>query len=158
MVGLCITEALLNYADRVNMSVCIMPLGNALGYGIGGRATSLSAFFWGCVPALLLVALAARRIGTKAVLALGTVGWSLFTAHTPLAAVHAAGGAGDWTQRGLGGGVSGVRCRWSAVGRGLVIFHKRRSAVGRGGERGTCHHCLGRWCQDVVKRKSFLAW
>lgn len=88
MVALCAGAGLLNYADSVNMSVCIVPLGDALGYGVGERATALAAFFWDYVPARIFAALAARRLGAKIVLAAGATGWSLFTFLTPEGAKH----------------------------------------------------------------------
>lgn len=86
MVALCAMCGLLNYADRVNMSVCIISLGKAYGLDVATRGVVLSSFFWGYIPSQLIAALLCRRLGPKNVLAVGAAGWSLFTALTPLAA------------------------------------------------------------------------
>eukprot|EP00171_Calliarthron_tuberculosum_P018030 IDg18030t1 len=86
MVLLCALCGLLNYADRVNMSVCIISIGAHYKYTVSEQGFIQSAFFWGYVPSQFAAALLCRRIGAKRVLAFGAAGWSLFTALTPVAA------------------------------------------------------------------------
>lgn len=88
LVLLCAVCALLNYGDRVNVSVAIIAIGEQYGLDTDAQGLVLSAFFWGYIPSQLLAALLCRRHGAKRVLAAGALGWSAFTALTPLAAAR----------------------------------------------------------------------
>ncbi len=88
MVLLSALCGLLNYADRVNMSVAIIALGEAYGLSVAQRGVVLSSFFFGYTPSQLLAALLCRRLGAKKVLGFGAAGWSLFTFLTPAAAAR----------------------------------------------------------------------
>lgn len=86
MVLLCALCGLLNYADRVNMSVCIISMSQEFHFSVTQQGAIMSSFFWGYVPSQFAAALLCRRVGAKRVLALGAAFWSLFTALTPIAA------------------------------------------------------------------------
>ncbi|GAB0495808.1 hypothetical protein MMPV_007114 [Pyropia vietnamensis] len=88
LVGSC---SVLNYADRVNLSVAVIPMAAAFRWDAAAQGVVLSAFFWGYAPAQLMGAAACRRWGAVWVLAAAASAWSLFTAATPAAA-----GAGGW--------------------------------------------------------------
>lgn len=83
LVGSC---SVLNYADRVNLSVAVIPMAAAFRWDAPAQGVVLSAFFWGYAPAQLLGAAACRRWGAVRVLAAAAAAWSLFTAATPAAA------------------------------------------------------------------------
>lgn len=86
MVILCAACSLLNYADRVNLSVAIIAIGLQYNFSVKQQGEVLSAFFLGYIPSQLGAAILCRRFGAKNVLAWGAFGWSLFTALTPIAA------------------------------------------------------------------------
>jgi MFS transporter, ACS family, solute carrier family 17 (sodium-dependent inorganic phosphate cotransporter), other len=86
MVLLCAACCLLNYADRVNISVVILPMANEYGWTTADQASVMSAFFCGYLLMQFGGALLSRRFGAKRVLTIGALLWSAFTALTPLAA------------------------------------------------------------------------
>lgn len=88
MVLLSALCGLLNYADRVNMSVAIISLGKAYNLTVSERGIVLSAFFYGYTPSQLISAILCRRYGAKRILGIGAAGWSLFTFFTPIAASY----------------------------------------------------------------------
>jgi MFS transporter, ACS family, solute carrier family 17 (sodium-dependent inorganic phosphate cotransporter), other len=86
MVLLCAACCLLNYADRVNISVVILPMAGEYGWSTSDQAAVMSAFFFGYLIMQFGGAVLSRRFGAKAVLTVGATLWSAFTALTPLAA------------------------------------------------------------------------
>lgn len=84
MVALCAACTLLNYADRVNMSVVILPMAAHFHWDTKAQATVMSSFFAGYLMMQLGGAVLARRFGAKIVLAYGATIWSLLTALTPV--------------------------------------------------------------------------
>lgn len=85
MVLLCALCCFINYADRVNMSVAVIAIGDEFGYNIKERGIILSSFFLGYIPMQLGGAVLCRRYGGKKVLMYGAFFWSLFTILTPVA-------------------------------------------------------------------------
>lgn len=85
MVILCAICCFINYADRVNMSVAVLAIGEEYGYNKREQGVIMSAFFLGYLPMQLGGAILCRRYGGKRVLSLGAFLWSLFTILTPLA-------------------------------------------------------------------------
>lgn len=83
MVLLCAICCFINYADRVNMSVAIIALGDEYGYNKKERGIIMSSFFLGYLPMQLGAAMFCRRYGGKKVLSRGAFLWSLFTILTP---------------------------------------------------------------------------
>lgn len=83
MVTLAALCTLMNYADRVNLSVAIIPLAAAHNLSIRQQSFVLSSFYAGYIPMQLLSAVLCRRFGAHAVLALGATLWSMFTVATP---------------------------------------------------------------------------
>eukprot|EP00177_Eucheuma_denticulatum_P006230 GFKZ01011362.1.p1 GENE.GFKZ01011362.1~~GFKZ01011362.1.p1 ORF type:complete len:531 (+),score=45.00 GFKZ01011362.1:163-1755(+) len=83
MVLLCAVCCFINYADRVNMSVAVIAIGDEFGYNIKERGFILSAFFLGYIPMQIGGAILCRRYGGKKVLMYGAFFWSLFTILTP---------------------------------------------------------------------------
>lgn len=83
MVLLCAACCFINYADRVNMSVAIIALGDEYGYNKKERGIIMSSFYLGYLPMQLGAAMLCRRYGGKKVLSCGAFLWSLFTILTP---------------------------------------------------------------------------
>lgn len=86
MVLLCASCCFLNYADRVNISVVILPMAKEYSWSTADQASVMSAFFFGYLVMQFGGALLARRFGAKLVLSLGALLWSGFTALTPMSA------------------------------------------------------------------------
>jgi MFS family permease len=74
------------YVDRVNISIAIIPLARANGYGAARTGLVLSSFFWGYMWPQMLGGWMADRFGGKRVLAAGVALWSVATFLTPPAA------------------------------------------------------------------------
>lgn len=85
MVFLCAICCFINYADRVNMSVAVIAIGDEFGYNKKERGIIMSAFFLGYLPMQLGSAMLCRRYGGKKVLSCGAFLWSTFTILTPVA-------------------------------------------------------------------------
>lgn len=120
LVGSC---SVLNYADRVNLSVAVIPMAAAFRWDAAAQGVVLSAFFWGYAPAQLMGAAACRRWGAVRVLAAAASAWSLFTAATPAAA-----GAGwPWL----------LACR-ILLGLGEGVWARAEERSGRGYSGGAC--------------------
>lgn len=76
----------MNYADRINISVAIIPLAEAYNLSVRQQAAVMSVFFVGYIPMQLFVAVLCRRFRAHAVLAVDALLWSVFTIATPLSA------------------------------------------------------------------------
>lgn len=83
MIALCALCTCINYADRVNMSVAIIPMSQAFKLNLHEQSIVLSSFFLGYIPMQLGGAILCRRLGGKTVLTCGAFLWSLFTLATP---------------------------------------------------------------------------
>lgn len=86
MVLLCAAACFLNYADRVNLAVAIIPMSEKYQYSHVEQSLVLSAFFWGYTPMNLGGAILCRHYGAKNVLGYGLCFWSLCAILSPLAA------------------------------------------------------------------------
>lgn len=85
MVFLCALCCFINYADRVNMSVAIIAMGDQYDYSVEQQGIIMSYFFLGYLPMQLGGAVLCRRFGGKRVLSYGAFLWSMFTFLTPIA-------------------------------------------------------------------------
>jgi len=85
VVGLFSLATVLCYADRVSISVAIIPLARDRGYDAAAQGLVLSAFFWGYIWPQLGGGWVADRFGGRRVLASGVATWSLATLLTPAA-------------------------------------------------------------------------
>jgi ACS family sodium-dependent inorganic phosphate cotransporter len=82
---------LICYADRTNMSVCIIPMALDFNWDEMTQASVLSSFFWGYMSTQLVSGLLCKRYGGKNILLAGVLIWSVFTLLTPVAAAWASG-------------------------------------------------------------------
>lgn len=85
MVILCALCCFINYADRVNLSVAIIAIGEEYQFSVKQQGVIMSSFFLGYLPMQLGGAILCRRFGGKRVLSWGAFLWSMFTFLTPLA-------------------------------------------------------------------------
>jgi MFS transporter, ACS family, solute carrier family 17 (sodium-dependent inorganic phosphate cotransporter), other len=114
------------YIDRVNMSIAIIPLAHAKGYGPAQQGLVLSSFLWGYVCLQIIGGWLADRSGGKKVLAAGVTIWSVATFFTPLASrsfglllfTRAVMGAGE--------GVNFPAC-FSLAARWIIIEERARA-------------------------------
>jgi len=86
VVGLCCAAIFVCYLDRVNISVAIIPMSEAMGWAPDEQGLALSAFFIGYIATQVLGGRLADKHGGKAVLATGLLLWSVATLLTPPAA------------------------------------------------------------------------
>lgn len=86
VVGLCCVAILVCYLDRVNISVAIIPMSEALGWPPDKQGLALSSFFIGYIATQILGGRLADKHGGKAVLGIGVLVWSAATLLTPPAA------------------------------------------------------------------------
>ena len=86
MVALCAFATFICYADRVNISVAIIPMAEDLSWGAETQGRILSAFFVGYFLTQVVGGWLADRFGGKVILGIGVLWWSLFTLVTPPAA------------------------------------------------------------------------
>lgn len=84
LVGLLATGSAINYADRVNISVAAPTMMAALGWNEAQFGLIFSAFLAGYGILQIPGGVLADRLGAKFVIAWACVGFSLFTALTPL--------------------------------------------------------------------------
>jgi MFS family permease len=87
LVGLCFAATFVCYIDRVNISVAIIPMAEALHWDASRQGLVLSSFFVGYLLTQVVGGRLADRFGGKVVLATGVLWWSLFTLLTPVAAM-----------------------------------------------------------------------
>jgi len=107
VVGLSCVAICVCYLDRVNISVAIIPMSEAMGWAPDKQGIALSSFFIGYIATQILGGRLADKHGAKAVLGFGVLVWSAATLLTPPAA--AAGFAVFITARilmGVGEGVA----------------------------------------------------
>ena len=74
------------YMDRVNISIAIIPMAEALDWSPEKQGLVLSSFFIGYLLTQVLGGRLADRFGAKLVLGAAVVIWSIFTFLTPIAA------------------------------------------------------------------------
>lgn len=86
VVGLSCLAILICYLDRVNISVAIIPMSEALGWGADKQGLALSSFFIGYIATQIIGGRLADKHGGKAVLGIGVLVWSVATLLTPPAA------------------------------------------------------------------------
>jgi len=86
MIFLCALACFLNYADRINISVAIIPMSEEYCWTVTDQGTVLGAFFYGYLPMQIVGAELSKRYGGKIVLGASALWWSFFTLVTPLAA------------------------------------------------------------------------
>jgi MFS transporter, ACS family, solute carrier family 17 (sodium-dependent inorganic phosphate cotransporter), other len=86
LVILCSFGALVAYADRTNIAVCVIPMSKEYGWSSSTSGFVMSAFFYGYVCTQVAGGYMSTKWGGKRVLAWGVALWSLFTFLTPLAA------------------------------------------------------------------------
>ena len=87
LVGLLATGSAINYADRVNISVAAPIMMVALGWDEARFGVIFSAFLLGYGLLQIPGGVLADRWGAKFIIAGACVGFSLFTALTPLGAI-----------------------------------------------------------------------
>lgn len=87
LVALCFAATFVCYIDRVNISVAIIPMAEALHWDASRQGLVLSSFFVGYLLTQVVGGRLADRFGGKVVLATGVLWWSLFTMLTPVAAM-----------------------------------------------------------------------
>ncbi|MBI3304364.1 MAG: MFS transporter, partial [Deltaproteobacteria bacterium] len=87
LVGLLATGSMINYADRVNISVATPVMMAALGWGEARFGLIFSAFLVGYTLLQFPGGVIADRWNTCRLLALACVGFSVFTALTPVGAL-----------------------------------------------------------------------
>jgi len=87
IVGLLMLSTIINYADRVNISVAAPDIMRQTGWGKAQFGVVLSAFLCGYALFQFPGGLVADRWSARKVLALSCLGFSLFTALTPLGQV-----------------------------------------------------------------------
>jgi ACS family sodium-dependent inorganic phosphate cotransporter len=87
LVGLCFAATFVCYIDRINISVAIIPMAEALHWDASRQGLVLSSFFVGYLLTQVVGGRLADRFGGKVVLATGVLWWSLFTLLTPVAAM-----------------------------------------------------------------------
>lgn len=75
------------YMDRVNISIAIIPMAEALDWSPEKQGLVLSSFFIGYLLTQVLGGRLADRYGAKRVLGMAVVIWSIFTFLTPIAAM-----------------------------------------------------------------------
>lgn len=85
MVILCAFCCFINYADRVNLSVAIIAIGEDYDFSLDQQGLIMSSFFLGYLPMQVGGAVLCRRFGGKKVLSYGAFLWSMFTFCTPFA-------------------------------------------------------------------------
>jgi len=127
MVTLCALSVVLCYADRSNISIAILPMGEAFGWDKTFEGIVLSAFFAGYSTTQLVGGQWADQTGAKNVLTFGVVMWSLSTCLTPAAA--ALGAAPVIAMRvilGLGEGVAFPAIH-SLIARHVPTQHQSKS-------------------------------
>ena len=127
VVALSCLAILICYLDRVNISVAIIPMSEALGWDPGRQGLALSAFFIGYIATQIVGGRLADKHGGKAVLGIGVLVWSAATLLTPVAA--AAGFAVLIMARilmGVGEGVA-FPAVYSLYGRWLPTTEKSRA-------------------------------
>lgn len=90
IVGLCAVCAFISYADRVNLSVAVIPMAEQLGWNLSEKAAVLAAFFYGYVCSQVFGAYLSVRFGPKPVLGLAVFLWSVVTIITPAMAAQSA--------------------------------------------------------------------
>eukprot|EP00051_Salpingoeca_urceolata_P013964 m.176913 g.176913 ORF g.176913 m.176913 type:complete len:442 (+) comp17956_c0_seq5:275-1600(+) len=86
VVVLCAVCIFICYCDRVNISVCVIAMGEHYGWDKLVQSKVLGSFYSGYVCSQLLGAWLSVRFGGREVLAVATVVWSLLTFLTPSAA------------------------------------------------------------------------
>jgi len=86
VVALCFCATFICYIDRVNISVASIVMADQFGWSETEKGFVLSSFFIGYMLAMGVAGWASDRFGTKLVLGLAVIWWSLFTILTPLAA------------------------------------------------------------------------
>ena len=87
LVGLCFAATFVCYIDRINISVAIIPMAEALNWDASRQGLVLSSFFVGYLLTQVVGGRLADRFGGKVVLLTGVLWWSLFTVLTPVAAM-----------------------------------------------------------------------
>jgi ACS family sodium-dependent inorganic phosphate cotransporter len=85
-VALLVLCSMINYADRVNISIAVVDMTVTFGWSLGTQAVVLSCFFWGYICSQVVGALLAQRYGGKLVLGSAGLAWSALTVLTPAAA------------------------------------------------------------------------
>jgi ACS family sodium-dependent inorganic phosphate cotransporter len=78
---------LINYADRTNMSIAIIPMAQQFNWSNLTQASVLSAFYYGYVCTQILGGVLVKKFGGKIILYIGAMLWSVFTIITPYAAI-----------------------------------------------------------------------
>ena len=87
VVGLCFAAAFISYIDRTNLSVASIAMQQQFGWTETVKGFVLSSFFIGYLLLQVVSGWLATKYGGKIVLGAAVVGWSLFTALTPPAAM-----------------------------------------------------------------------
>ena len=85
LIVLCSLNALIAYADRTNISVCILSIAQEFSWSSSTSGFVLSSFFYGYVCTQVMGGYLSTRFGGKRVLAWSLGLWSLFTFLTPIA-------------------------------------------------------------------------
>lgn len=86
LVFLCALASGLSYCDRVNLSVAVVSMSEALHWSERDKATVLGSFFWGYLLSQMLGASLSKKYGGKWVLGYAAVFWSLLTLSAPFLA------------------------------------------------------------------------
>ena len=88
IIGVCVFGFLaiaLCYADRIIISVAIIPMANQFGWSLSQQGFILSTFFIGYLLTQIIGGKLADRYGGEKLLLIAVVIWSLFTAISPVA-------------------------------------------------------------------------
>jgi MFS family permease len=113
---------LICYADRTNMSVCIIPMASDFSWNEMTQASVLSSFFWGYMATQILSGVLCKKYGGKRILLVGVIVWSVFTLLTPIAASYA-------------------KSEWLAI----LIAVRIGMGLGEGANFPSVYHLCGSW-------------
>ena len=83
VISLCFAAIFICYLDRVNISVAIIPMAEAMGWSPDKQGLALSSFFIGYIATQIIGGRLADKHGGKAVLGVGVLVWSAATLLSP---------------------------------------------------------------------------
>lgn len=127
VVALTCLAILICYLDRVNISVAIIPMSEALGWGADKQGLGLSSFFIGYIATQIIGGRLADRHGGKVILGIGVLVWSVATLLTPPAA---------------------------AAGFAMLIMARILMGVGEGVAFPAAYSLYGRWMPKEEKARA----